>query len=44
MVLDRDHVLIANDDNFPFSLGRHTGSGAPDDNELIVLKLGKAVS
>lgn len=44
VVLDRDHVLIANDNNFPFSLGRHTGSGAPDDNELIVLKLGQPVS
>jgi glycerophosphoryl diester phosphodiesterase len=43
VVLDRSHVLIANDNNFPFSVGRHTGTGAPDDDELVVLSLGRAV-
>jgi glycerophosphoryl diester phosphodiesterase len=39
VILDRRHVLVINDNNFPFSLGRHLGTGAPDDNELIALKL-----
>jgi glycerophosphoryl diester phosphodiesterase len=38
-ILDRRHVLVANDNNFPFSVGRHVGSGAPDDNEFVVLRL-----
>jgi hypothetical protein len=41
IVLDPGHVLIANDNNYPFSLGRHTGTGAADDDELIVLKLAR---
>lgn len=32
--------LLANDDNFPFSVGRHLGSDRPDDTELIVIELG----
>jgi glycerophosphoryl diester phosphodiesterase len=39
VILDRRHVLVTNDNNFPFSVGRHVGSGAPDDNEFIVLRL-----
>ncbi len=41
--LDRRHVVVLDDNNFPFSVGRHKGSGAPDDNELIVLRLAQAV-
>jgi glycerophosphoryl diester phosphodiesterase len=41
VLLDPGHVLIANDNNYPFSLGRHTGTGAADDDELIVLKLAR---
>jgi glycerophosphoryl diester phosphodiesterase len=41
--LDHRHVVVLDDNNFPFSLGRHKGNGAPDDNELIVLRLAKAV-
>jgi glycerophosphoryl diester phosphodiesterase len=41
--LDRRTVLVINDDNFPFSVGRHTGSGQPDDNELVVLRLPQPV-
>jgi glycerophosphoryl diester phosphodiesterase len=32
---------VLNDDNFAFSIGRHVGSGAPDDNEFVVLRLGQ---
>jgi glycerophosphoryl diester phosphodiesterase len=35
---DRD-VTVLNDNNFPFSVGRHKGRGAPDDDELIRLRL-----
>ncbi len=30
---------IVNDNNYPFSVGRHVGSGAPDDNEFIIVRL-----
>ena len=36
-------VVVLDDNNFPFSVGRHVGSGAPDDEELIVLRLARAV-
>jgi glycerophosphoryl diester phosphodiesterase len=39
VILDRRHVLVSNDNDFPFSVGRHVGSGAPDDNEFVVLRL-----
>ncbi|CAM2010516.1 esterase-like activity of phytase family protein [Acanthopleuribacter pedis] len=30
---------IINDNNYPFSVGRHIGSGAPDDNEFVIVRL-----
>jgi glycerophosphoryl diester phosphodiesterase len=36
-------VVMLDDNNFPFSVGRHVGSGAPDDEELIVLRLARTV-
>ncbi len=36
---DSTHVGVMNDNNFPFSVGRHVGSGAPDDNEFIRVQL-----
>jgi glycerophosphoryl diester phosphodiesterase len=39
VILDRRHVVVLNDNNFPFSIGRHVGSGQPDDDELIELRL-----
>lgn len=39
VVLDREHIGVINDNNYPFSIGRHVGSGQPDDSEFIVLKL-----
>ncbi len=39
VVLDRKHIGVLNDNNYPFSIGRHAGSGQPDDNEFIVIEL-----
>ena len=39
VVLDREHIGVINDNNFPFSIGRHVGTGQPDDSEFIVIKL-----
>lgn len=33
------HVVIVNDNNYPMSMGRHVGSGQPDDTELVVVRL-----
>jgi glycerophosphoryl diester phosphodiesterase len=43
VILDRRHVVVLNDNNFPFSIGRHVGSGKPDDNELILLRLAQRI-
>jgi glycerophosphoryl diester phosphodiesterase len=43
-VLDRRTIGVLNDNNFPFSVGRHVGSGKPDDNELILIRLEKPLS
>ena len=34
-------LLILNDNNYPFSVGRHTDTGRPDDSELIVVAVEK---
>jgi glycerophosphoryl diester phosphodiesterase len=39
LFFDRKHIGVLNDNNFPFSVGRHVGSEQPDDNEFIVIKL-----
>lgn len=39
VVFDDWTIGVLNDNNFPFSVGRHVGSGAPDDNEFVVLRL-----
>ena len=39
VVFDHKHIGVLNDNNFPFSVGRHVGSGQPDDNEFIIIKL-----
>ena len=35
--VDEDHIIVGNDNNFPFSSGRVTD--APDDNELLLLEV-----
>ena len=39
IVFDRKHIGVLNDNNYPFSIGRHVGSSQPDDNEFIIIKL-----
>ncbi len=39
---DRRTLVIANDNNYPFSSGRRTG--APDDNEVIQVRLPRPVT
>jgi glycerophosphoryl diester phosphodiesterase len=39
LVLDPWRIGVLNDNNFPFSIGRHVGSGRPDDNEFIIIRL-----
>jgi len=34
-------IAIVNDNNYPFSVGRHTKTGQPDDTELILIQLAK---
>jgi hypothetical protein len=38
-VLDGERILVANDNNFPFSDGRWIGRDRPDDTELIILRV-----
>jgi glycerophosphoryl diester phosphodiesterase len=39
VVLNHKHIGVLNDNNFPFSVGRHVGSGEPDDSECIIIRL-----
>ena len=43
VVFDRKHIGVLNDNNFPFSVGRHVGSKQPDDNEFIIIRLGRSL-
>lgn len=38
-VIDNRHIGVLNDNNFPFRIGRHVGTGKPDDNEFIIIRL-----
>lgn len=33
-------VAVMNDNNYPFSVGRHIGAGLPDDSEMVVIDTG----
>lgn len=37
--LGPNRLLLVNDNNFPFGLGRHLKTGAPDDSEFILIDL-----
>ncbi len=41
VVLDEKHLGVVNDNNYPFSVGRHVGDTLPDDNEFIRVRLDK---
>lgn len=38
-VLSGERLLIANDNNYPFSDGRWTARNRPDDIELIIIRV-----
>ncbi|MDF3834625.1 esterase-like activity of phytase family protein, partial [Cupriavidus basilensis] len=44
VVLDANTLLVIDDNNYPFSVGRHVGTKAPDDNEFIQIRLPKALN
>jgi glycerophosphoryl diester phosphodiesterase len=37
--LGADRLAVMNDNNLPLSIGRHMGTGGPDDTEFVVLEL-----
>ncbi len=39
VVIDQNRIGVINDNNFPFSVGRHVGSSQADDSEFILLRL-----
>jgi glycerophosphoryl diester phosphodiesterase len=39
VVIDENTLGVLNDNNYPFSIGRHVGSKQPDDNEFMLIKL-----
>ncbi|MBC7944339.1 MAG: esterase-like activity of phytase family protein, partial [Burkholderiales bacterium] len=39
VVLNSKTLGVINDNNYPFSVGRHVGSGEPDDTEFIQIRL-----
>lgn len=41
LVMTPDTLAIINDNNYPFSIGRHVGAKLSDDNEMIFVKLPK---
>lgn len=41
VVLDKNTLGVINDNNFPFSVGRHLNPAKPDDSEFIKIKLDK---
>ena len=40
VVLDRRHIALVNDNNYPVGRGRHVASDTPDDSEFVILQLG----
>lgn len=41
LVMSPDTIAVINDNNYPFSIGRHVGSKLPDDNDFIFIRLPK---
>src|SRR6266550_3015518 len=39
LVVDRSHLVLVNDNNYPFSVGRHLGTGRTDDDDVVALAL-----
>jgi glycerophosphoryl diester phosphodiesterase len=43
VTLGPNQIGVLNDNNYPFSIGRHVGSGRPDDSEFIIINLDQPV-
>ena len=43
VVLDKNTIGVINDNNYPFSVGRHRDPAKPDDSEFIKIKLDKGL-
>ena len=43
-VLDDRTIVLCNDNNYPFSVGRHVEEGLPDDNEFILIRFDRPFS
>ncbi|MEW9899842.1 esterase-like activity of phytase family protein [Chitinivorax sp. PXF-14] len=43
VILDERTLMVIDDNNYPFSVGRHVGSKAPDDNEFVTIRLPQAL-
>jgi glycerophosphoryl diester phosphodiesterase len=41
VVFDRYRIGVLNDNNYPFTMGRHKGTEQPDDTEFIIIRLDK---
>lgn len=41
LFMNPTRLLVMNDNSYPLSLGRHVGTGMPDDNEAILIDLDK---
>lgn len=41
VVFDEWQLLVAVDNNYPGSVGRHVGAGLSDDNEFVLIRLGQ---
>ncbi len=41
LVMSPDTIAVINDNNYPFSIGRHLGKQLPDDNDFIFVRLPK---
>ncbi|MDC0720313.1 esterase-like activity of phytase family protein [Nannocystis bainbridge] len=39
VLLPQGRMLVGNDNNLPFSVGRHRGDGRPDDQEFVLLQV-----
>jgi hypothetical protein len=42
--IDEKHIGVLNDNNYPFSVGRHVGTREPDDTEFVVIELDRALN
>jgi hypothetical protein len=43
-VVDEQTIAVCNDNNYPFSVGRHVDQGLPDDNEFILIQFAVPVA